>query len=132
VPLTGGRRLLLSIHAAACAVVVRAALHSFSIPLAVRAASAAGALCRTRATDDECLAAAARAVARLSHPTCLYRALTAYALLAHRHPGARFHLGAWREAGLAAHAWITIGGRALDVDSTRYATLWTATRGGGS
>ena len=70
------RGALLAMHAAVCALVVRASLRTGSVPLAVRAASSAGSLCRTRASVDECAVAATRATAHFSHTTCLYRALT--------------------------------------------------------
>lgn len=120
------RRALLAMHAALCAVVVRASLRAGSVPFAVRAASSAGSLCRTRATIDECAAAATVAAARLSHPTCLYRALTAYALLAHRHDATRFHLGTTVAGGMGAHAWVSVGDRALDLEAAQYSPLWAS------
>lgn len=120
------RGALLAMHAAVCALVVRASLRAGSVPLAVRAASGVGSLCRTRASVDECAVAATRATARLSHSTCLYRALTAYALLAHRHHATRFHLGTTLVDGMTAHAWVSVAGRALDLEAGRYATLWTS------
>ena len=120
------RGALLAMHAAVCALVVRASLRTGSVPLAVRAASSAGSLCRTRASVDECAVAATRATAHFSHTTCLYRALTAYALLAHRQRATRFHLGTTLVGGMTAHAWVSVGGRALDLEAGRYATLWTS------
>ena len=70
--------------------------------------------------------AATSAARHLAHPTCLYRALTAYAMLAHRDGHARFHLGAARSGDVAMHAWVTLNGRALDADAHRYAPFWTA------
>lgn len=120
------RQRILVVHAALCALVIRAALRTGSLPFSLRAARVAGALCRTRATPRECVMAGAAAANRLAHATCLYRALTAYALLVRRHPGAGFHVGAARAAALAAHAWVTVDGRPLDDEADRYATLWTA------
>lgn len=120
------RGALLAMHAAVCALVVRASLRAGSVPLAVRAASSAGSLCRTRASVDECAVAATRATGHFSHTTCLYRALTAYALLAHRHRATRFHLGTTLVDGMTAHAWVSVGGRALDLEAGRYVTLWTS------
>ena len=117
---------MLILHAAWCAIVVRVSLRVGSLPFAVRAARTAAWLCRTRASIDECHEAAAVASARLAHDTCLYRALTAYALLVHRHPDTQFHVGAVRVGDVATHAWVTIDGRAIDADAWRYATLWTA------
>ena len=118
---------MLHLHAALCAIVIRISLRLGSLPLAVRAARVAGRLCRTWAAVDDCHEAAAVASRRLAHATCLYRALTAYALLVHRHPCTQFHVGAARGGDVAAHAWVTVGGRAIDADAWRYATLWTAT-----
>jgi hypothetical protein len=117
---------VLGLHAAFCAIVVRASLRVGSLPFAVRAARTAGWLCRTRASTGECNEAAAVASRRFAHATCLYRALTAYALLAHRYPDTQFHVGAVRARDVATHAWVTIGGRPIDAEACRYATLWTA------
>ena len=99
----------LQVHAAACALVVRLALRALSLPRAVRAARAMGSLCRTRASAADCLDAAETHARRFAHGTCLYRALTAYALLAHRHPLARFHIGATTTGERSAHAWVSVG-----------------------
>ena len=117
---------MLFLHAAVCAIIVRISLRVGSLPFSVRAARAAGRLYRTPAAADDCLDAATAASHRLAHATCLYRALTAYALLVHRHPGTQFHVGAARGGEVAAHAWVTVEGRAIDADAWRYATLWTA------
>ena len=118
---------MLSVHASFCAIVVRLSLRVGSLPFAVRAARVAGRLCPARASADDCLNAAAIASQRLAHATCLYRALTAYALLVHRHPATQFHVGARRAEDVAAHAWVTVNGRTIDAEAWRYATLWTAT-----
>ena len=120
------RRRVLVVHAALCALVVRAALRTRSLPFSLRAARVAGALCRTRATPRDCALAGAAAADRLAQATCLYRALTTYALLVRRHPRAGFHIGAARTAALAAHAWVSVDGRPLDDEAARYTTLWTA------
>ena len=116
----------LEMHAAVCAVVVRAALRSGSVPLTIRAARIAGWVCRTRATAAECALAATLAADRLAHPTCLYRALTAYALLASRHATTTFHLGAAYDGRLTTHAWVSVDGRPLDLEAERYSLLWTS------
>jgi hypothetical protein len=116
---------VLVLHAALCAIVVRVSLRVGSLPFAVRAAGTAGWLCRTPASTDDCYEAAAVASERLAHATCLYRALTEYALLVHRHPDTQFHVGAVRAGDIATHAGVTIGGRTIDSDAWRYATLWT-------
>ena len=119
-------RRALGLHAALCAVLVRAALSTRSIPFAVRVARAAGALCGTSASVADCVRAGTNAADAFSHPTCLYRALTVYGLLVARHDGAQFHIGAARTATVAAHAWTSIGGEPLDAEARRYAPLWTA------
>ena len=122
------RRRALLVEALTCALVVRASLRLASIPFAVRAARLAGALFPSHGDATDCVRAATRAARHLAHPTCLYRALTAYAMLAHRDGHARFHLGAARagDVDVAMHAWVTVDGRALDADADRYAALWTA------
>ena len=124
--IANSRLALLEMHAAVCAVVVRAALRSGSVRLTIRAARIAGSVCRTRATPAECALAAARAADKLAHPTCLYRALTAYALLASRHTTATFHLGAAYDGRMTAHAWVSVDGRPLDLEAERYSLLWTS------
>lgn len=118
------RRLLL--QASVCALAVRALLRCTSLPTTVRVARQLGFILCARARPDDCVAAAATAVRHFAHPTCLYRALTEYALLAHRCRLARFHLGATRSEDLAAHAWVTVDGHALDAEASRYIAIWTA------
>ena len=119
-------RQALFVEALTCALVVRAALRLTSLPIAVRAAQVAGALFPSHGDATDCVGAATRAVRYLAHPTCLYQALTAYAMLAHRNGHARFHLGAARGVDVSMHAWVTLDGRALDDDADRYAPFWTA------
>lgn len=119
-------RHVLCVEALTCALVVRAALRLASLPVAVRAAQLAGALFPSHGDTIDCVRAAILASRHLAHPTCLYRALTAYAMLAHREGHARFHLGAVRAGDVAMHAWVTLDGRALDAEADRYAPLWTA------
>ena len=120
------RRRVLFVEALTCALVVRASLRLSSLPVAVRAARLAGALFPSHGDATDCVHAATRAVRHLAHPTCLYRALTAYAMLTHRDGRARFHLGAARDENVSMHAWVTLEGRALDDDADRYAPFWTA------
>ncbi len=123
---SGWRRRALGLHAALCALFVRAALSTGSVRFAVRAARVAGTLCRTRASVAECVGAGTAAADAFAHRTCLYRALTVYALLVPRHGLSQFHLGAAHTGTLAAHAWTSVGGTRLDPEAERYSTLWTA------
>ena len=123
-------RRALGLHAAVCALFVRVALSTGSVTLAVRVARIAGAACRTQASVDDCVRAAAIAADTVAHPTCLYRALTLYALLVARHRRVQFHLGAALTGTLAAHAWTSVAGHPLDADAARYSTLWTASAEG--
>ena len=120
------RRHALLVEALTCALVVRASLRLASLPVAVRAARLAGILFPSHGDATDCVRAATRAARHLAHPTCRYRSLTAYAMLAHRDGHARFHLGAARAGDVAMHAWVTVDGRALDTDADRYAPFWTA------
>ena len=120
------RRRVLFVEALTCALMVRGALRLVSLPLAVRAARLAGTLFPSHGDVTDCVRAATWAARYLAHPTCLYCALTAYAMLAHRDGHARFHLGAVRGEQLTMHAWVTVDGRALDADADRCAPLWTA------
>ena len=120
------RRRALGFHAALCALLVRAALRTGSVPFAVRVARAGGRVCPTAAPVAECVRAGIGAADAFAHRTCLYRALTVYALLVARHRLVRFHLGATQSGTLAAHAWTSIGGDPLDPEAERYPTLWTA------
>ena len=120
------RRRVLLVEALTCALVVRGTLRLASLPLSMRAARLAGTLFPSHGDVTDCVRAATWAACHLAHPTCLYRALTAYAMLAHRDGHARFHLGAVRGEHLTMHAWVTVDGRALDVDADRYVPFWTA------
>ena len=120
------RSRAIRLHADGCALLIRICLRTRSVRLAVATARAAGGLCRSHATVEQCVAMGTAAADRLAHPTCLYRALTVYALLVRRHPAVQFHLGAASGAAFATHAWVTVGGNALDTDAQRYAILWSA------
>lgn len=114
----------LFVEACALAAVVRVAVRF--VPL-TRIAAALGRfrLQAEAASIDSCLAAASLAAARVAHPTCLYRSLVAFGLLVRRSHAAAFHLGASLEDGFAAHAWVTVNGRACEPLSVlQYAPLW--------
>jgi hypothetical protein len=74
---------------------------------------------------DECMEAASVAASRAAHPTCLYRSLIALGLLARRGHAVAIHIGASREGGFSAHAWVTVGGVPVDAPQPRvYVALW--------
>ncbi len=106
------------------AAVARAGVRCFSVP---RVARGLGALPRRRCRDavEDCVAAANSGAARAAHPTCLFRSLVAFALLARRGHDAAIHLGAIREDGLSAHAWVTIAGDPVELlKGPAYVSLW--------
>jgi hypothetical protein len=83
----------------------------------------------TSREDDQaiqaCVTAAWAAAARIAHPTCLFTSLVAFGLLARRGHPAAIHIGASRDGGFAAHAWVTVNGRPFGPpQSRRYAALW--------
>jgi hypothetical protein len=77
------------------------------------------------AGTDACLAASVEASGRAAHPTCLFTALTAFALLARRGYGPRLVIGAARERGFDAHAWVTVDGAAVLPCDREYVPLWS-------
>ncbi len=59
-----------------------------------------------------------RATSRGRGGNCLERSLVVYRFLARSHPDARVVIGARRIDGrLLGHAWVTVGGRAIDEPS---------------
>lgn len=120
-----GLRLGLRLEACAIAVLARAAVRCLPLPRAVRLLGAIPARRRAGDPTDACLAAASDAAERMAHPTCLYRALIAFALLTRRRRDAGFHLGASRQQGFSAHAWVSAGGIRLDMPGGgEYVPLW--------
>lgn len=108
------------------AAVARAGVRCFSVP---RVARGLGALPRRRRAChdavEDCLAAAESGAARAAHATCLFRSLVAFGLLARRGHDAAIHLGAIREDGLSAHAWVTIAGDPVEpLGASVYVSLW--------
>jgi Transglutaminase-like superfamily len=111
-------------EAYAIAALVRVLLRLLPLP---RVAALLARIPRTRSvsTPRDCVSAAAEAARRAAHPTCLFTALTTFALLARR--GHRPHLviGAAHGAGLDAHAWVNLAGVPVVANARDYATLWT-------
>jgi hypothetical protein len=119
------RRQTLLLHASFCAIVLRAALRTLPLPVAVRLAASLSTVLPARAPGRTCLAAARWATRTWSHPTCLYRAVTTYALLAHR-ADVVFHIGVSPRDSFGAHAWVSVAGHPVDRTAARYASLWAA------
>ena len=116
----------LRVEAFLIAAAVRVGLRCFSV---ARVARGLAAIPRRRAAFADpvhhCLSAAASGAAQAAHPTCLFRALVAFALLARRDRDAVFHLGASPGEDFSAHAWVTQDGESLDLPGTRkYVSLW--------
>ena len=111
-------------EAHAIAALVRVLLRLLPLPR-VAALLARIPRARSLSTPRDCVAAAAEAVRRTAHPTCLFTALTTFALLARR--GYRPHLviGAARGAGFDAHAWVNLAGVPVVSNARDYATLWS-------
>jgi hypothetical protein len=72
----------------------------------------------------ECAFAAAAAARRAAHPTCLYTALTSFALLARRGYAPSLVIGATRDNGFDAHAWVIVGGAPVLPCRRDYTPLW--------
>lgn len=69
--------------------------------------------------------AAEEAVRRMAHPTCLFTALVAFALLERRGYAPRFVIGAARDCGFDAHAWVNVDGVPVLPCAREYVPLWT-------
>jgi hypothetical protein len=78
---------------------------------------------------DACRRAASIAAARIAHPTCLFRSLVGFGLLARRGYPVAFQIGATTADGFAAHAWLTLAGQPLDADASEYMSVWHRPRG---
>ena len=117
------KRLLF--EACVAAAVTRLALRLFTVPITVRIVRIAVPGPLARASADACHRAAEVAASRVGHPTCLYRAIVAYALLHRRFERVEFHLGAQTRDGFVAHAWTTIGGRVTDAEAAACESLWS-------
>lgn len=116
--------LRIEAHAIACAVRVAVRV----LPLS-RVVAMLSKIPRTgeasRSSTDECARAAVDAARRAAHPTCLYDALTAFALLVRHGHAARLVIGAAHAAGFAAHAWVTVDGMPVQPSAREYVPLWS-------
>ena len=111
-------------EALAIAGLVRVAMRILPLP---RIAVLLAHLPRTRRTlgsPSECASAAADAAGRAAHPTCLYTTLTAFALLARRGYAPSLVIGAARDRGFEAHAWLIVGGAPMMPGRCDYTPLW--------
>jgi hypothetical protein len=111
-------------EAHAIAGLIRVAVRLLPLP---RIAALLARLPRTRRTSSpgECASAAADAVPRVAHPTCLYTALTAFALLARRGYAPSLLIGAARVGGFDAHAWVIVAGAPVIPGRRDYTPLWS-------
>ena len=119
-------------EAHAIAALVRVLLRLLPLP---RVAALLARIPRTRSlsTPRDCVAAAAEAARRAAHPTCLFTALTTFALLARRGYRPDLVIGAARvgrgfrprQAGFDAHAWVNLAGVPVVSNARDYAALWS-------
>lgn len=118
-------RLRLRVEAHAIAAAIRVALRLLPLP---RLVVCLARLPRVRRAADPaaCACAAAEAAGRVAHPTCLFAALTAFALLARRGYAPQLVIGAARDRSFAAHAWVTVDGTPLTACVRDYVPLWCA------
>ena len=124
--------LLIRAEAHAIAALLRVLLRLLPLPR-VAALLARIPRARSLSTPRDCVAAAAEAVRRTAHPTCLFTALTTFALLARRGYRPDLVIGAARvgrsftprQAGFDAHAWVNVAGAPVVPNARDYATLWT-------
>ena len=115
--------LTIRVEAHAIAVVIRLALRLLPLPRVVTLLERP-VRARRSVSTTVCAAAAAEAARHAAHPTCLFTALTAFALLRRHGHAPRFVIGAARGPAFHAHAWITVGGVPL-VPSVGYVPLWS-------
>ena len=118
-------RLTVRAEAHAIAAITRIGLRVLPVP---RLASLLAHLPHARPTGDtidECASAAADAAARSAHPTCLFTSLITFAMLARRGYGPRLVIGASRDDGFDAHAWVTVGESPLGTLEREYVPLWS-------
>jgi hypothetical protein len=116
---------ILRAEAHAIAGLIRVAVRILPLP---RIAALLAHLPRTRRTvssPGECASAAADGARRVTHPTCLYTALTAFALLARRGHAPSLVIGAARVDGFDAHAWVIVGGAPVMAGRRDYTPLWS-------
>jgi hypothetical protein len=116
---------MLRAEAHAAAALLRIALRLLPLPHIVALLARIPASRDRISTPADCAAAAAVAARRAAHPTCLITSLTAFALLARRGYRVRFVVGAARDDGFDAHAWVTIADVPLVPCARQYVPLWS-------
>ena len=118
--------LAMRVEAHAFAAAIRIALRCMSIPRLVTLVTWVPRAHRPVGTPDECMRAAEEAAGRVAHRTCLFTALTAFALLARRGHPVRVVIGAARHEGLDAHAWVTVADVPVRGSTRAYEPLWAS------
>jgi hypothetical protein len=116
--------LAMRVEAHAVAALVRLLLRLLPLP---RVVSLVAQLPHTRCVSAprDCASAAASAARRIAHPTCLFTALTTFALLARRGYSPRIVIGVARGHSVDAHAWVTLAGMPVVPCARDYAALWS-------
>jgi Transglutaminase-like superfamily len=118
-------RLAIRAEAHVIAAAVRIVVRLLPLPRIVALLARLPRAHRPVGTTVECASAVADAVRRAAHPTCLFTALTAFALLARRGHEPRFVLGAANDRGFDAHAWVTVRGVPVIPCTREYVPLWS-------
>jgi hypothetical protein len=116
---------MLAAEARALAIVLRVGLRVLPLP---RIAALLARMPRSGdriSTADDCLRAATHAVRLAAHPTCLFTSLTAFGLLARRGYAPRLVIGAVRDDGFDAHAWVTVADVPRIRGAREYSPLWS-------
>jgi hypothetical protein len=116
---------MLRAEANAIAAVLRLALRVLPLPQIVALLARMPGSRDRISTAADCACAAVDAAHRAAHPTCLFASLTAFALLARRGFGPRFVIGAARDRGFDAHAWVTVAAVPLTLSAREYTPLWS-------
>ena len=116
---------MLAAEARALAILLRVALRLLPLPDVVRTLARLPRS-RDRVTSAaDCARAAADATRAVAHPTCLFTSLTAFGLLARRGYAARLVIGAARDEGFDAHAWVTVAGVPVVPSPGEYSPVWS-------
>ena len=113
-------------EAHAIAALMRVALRVLPLPRIVTLLARLPRAQQCRDGIAECELAATEAARRAAHPTCLFTALVAFALLVRRGYLPCFMVGVSRDHGFDAHAWVTVDGVALIPSVGEYAPLWSS------
>lgn len=116
---------MLAAEAGALGILLRVALRLLPLPhVMTMLARIPRSRDRVSAAAD-CARAAAHAARVVAHPTCLFTSLIAFGLLARRGYAAELVIGAARDGGFDAHAWVTVAGVPLVASAREYSPLWS-------